>query len=223
MIIPAYLGDFDPASGIVYFTFYVKFDTGLADPTPTVGLSKNNDTGSIAVTLTRNVGGVTGRHLVTVNLATGAAGFYVAGSEFHLFLTDGNAGSVDLTGTVLAQFSIRKRSLESVRTVLAAVDTVVEGLPRGFPRNQTVPNFPIVMVSAVDHRTPLPALTVTAERAIDAGAFEACANAVTEVSGGAYRITLATADINGDLVLLRFTAPGADTLLLTLKPAPATA
>ncbi len=60
-------------------------------------------------------------------------------------------------------------------------------------------------------------LTVTAERSIDGAAFAACANSVTEVSDGCYTIDLAAADLNGDVVVLKFTADDTDDLLFTIK------
>ncbi|MBA3767789.1 MAG: hypothetical protein H0W99_12540, partial [Acidobacteria bacterium] len=55
-------------------------------------------------------------------------------------------------------------------------------------------------------------------RSIDGGAFAACANAVSEVSSGAYKITLAAADLNGDSITLRFTASGCQDQFFLLLP-----
>ena len=56
---------------------------------------------------------------------------------------------------------------------------------------------------------PKTGLTVTAQRSIDGGAFGACANSVSEIANGFYSIALAAADLNGDMVALKFTATGA--------------
>ena len=57
--------------------------------------------------------------------------------------------------------------------------------------------------------TPKTGLTVTPTRSIDGGAFSACANSVSEVSNGWYKINLAAADLNGDVIVPRMTAAGA--------------
>lgn len=51
--------------------------------------------------------------------------------------------------------------------------------------------------------------TVSATRSIDGGAFAACANSVSEIGNGWYKINLAQADMNGTVIALRFTATGA--------------
>jgi hypothetical protein len=48
--------------------------------------------------------------------------------------------------------------------------------------------------------------SVTAQRSLDGAVFGACANAVSEVSGGWYKISLASGDLNGDVVALKFTS-----------------
>jgi hypothetical protein len=57
---------------------------------------------------------------------------------------------------------------------------------------------------------PAPSLTVTATRSIDGAAFGACANSASEIGNGWYKINLAAADLNGAVIILRFTATGAD-------------
>jgi hypothetical protein len=52
-------------------------------------------------------------------------------------------------------------------------------------------------------------LTITAQRVLDGGAIAAMANAVSEISAGAYKIDLAAADVNANTGTLLFTAPGA--------------
>lgn len=61
-------------------------------------------------------------------------------------------------------------------------------------------------------------LTITATRSIDGAAFSACANAASEISNGSYKITLSAADLNGNVIELRFTATGAKDAKITLFP-----
>lgn len=75
------------------------------------------------------------------------------------------------------------------------------------PKNTALLNFPFAMRDS--QGAGVTGLTVTAERSLDGGAFAACANAVAEIGNGYYKINLDAADLNGDTVILRFTASGA--------------
>jgi hypothetical protein len=98
------------------------------------------------------------------------------------------------------------------------VDPIIVDLvaPAPFRRSVAFNNFSFVMVSSTDGVTPTAGLTVTAERSIDGGAFAACANSVTGISAGAYRINLATTDLAGKIIVLKFTATGAIPRLITI-------
>ena len=88
--------------------------------------------------------------------------------------------------------------------------------PAGFKKN-TAGDITFVLRDSSDGRTPVAGETVTAQRSIDGAAFGSCANSVTEIGNGAYIITLAAADLNGDIIILRFTSSGSDDLLITIK------
>lgn len=76
-------------------------------------------------------------------------------------------------------------------------------------KNQALAGFTFVMFDATTN-APKTGLTVTAQRSLDGAALGACANAVSEVSNGIYTINLAAADLNGNTVMLRFSAVGAN-------------
>lgn len=86
----------------------------------------------------------------------------------------------------------------------------------GIKKNTALANFEFMLVDSTDHVTPKTGVTVTATRSIDGAAFGACANAVTELSNGIYKISLAATDLNGDVITLRFTGTAADDRLLTI-------
>lgn len=90
----------------------------------------------------------------------------------------------------------------------------------GIKKNTALANFEFLMVDSADHITPKTGLTVTATRSLDGGALAACANAVSELSNGIYKISLASTDLNGAVVTLRFTATGADDRVITLLTQP---
>ena len=89
----------------------------------------------------------------------------------------------------------------------------------GVTKNTALANFEFLMLDSGDHVSPKTGLTVAATRSIDGGAFASCANSVSEVSNGIYKISLAATDLNGDVITLKFAATGADTRLVTIRTA----
>ncbi len=85
-------------------------------------------------------------------------------------------------------------------------------------KNAGLANFEFALVDTTG--VPRTGLSVTAQRSIDGGAFGACSNAVSEVSGGVYKITLSAGDTNGNVITLRFTATGAQDRLITIVTTP---
>lgn len=92
-------------------------------------------------------------------------------------------------------------------------------IPSALRKNQAFSNFTFVLISSVDHVSPIVGMTVTAERSIDGAAFASCSNAVSAIGAGVYKIDLTAADLNGNTITLKFTAVGADARLVTLIPA----
>ena len=86
-------------------------------------------------------------------------------------------------------------------------------------KNVALSNFEFVMLNAATN-VPQTGLTVAASRSIDGGAVASCANSVTEVSNGIYKIDLASSDLNGNVITLRFTATGAQDRLITVVTTP---
>lgn len=96
----------------------------------------------------------------------------------------------------------------------------VGNLPSAVKKNTALSNFEFLLVDASDGRTPITGRTVTAQRSIDGAAFGACTNGVSEVGGGIYKLNLSAADLNGDTIMLQFSAAGADTryVFILTKP-----
>lgn len=101
--------------------------------------------------------------------------------------------------------------------LIDAIKVKTDLLPDGVAKNTALANFMFLMIDSADHVTPKTGLTVTAQRSIDGAAFAACAGAVTELSAGIYKISLANTDMNGDVICLKFTATGADARYITIK------
>lgn len=103
-------------------------------------------------------------------------------------------------------------SISGIKTTLDALNDITGIHPS---KNIALAKFPFTMVDA-NTGLPKAGVTVTSERSINGTAFAACANTAAEVSGGAYTIDLAASDLNGDTVMLKFTATGAKTTFVTV-------
>lgn len=82
-------------------------------------------------------------------------------------------------------------------------------------KNTGLANFMFPMFDATT-KNPKAGLTVTAERAIDGNPFSPCSSGAVELSNGVYRVSMSADDMNGDKIMLRFSAPGADDQLIEI-------
>ena len=110
-------------------------------------------------------------------------------------------GSITTPSDVGGNYTHTTDSTEAIRDTLP--DDIAEATIK---KNTAFSNFQFVMFDT--DGDPATGKTVTATCSIDGAAFAACANSVSEVSSGFYKINLAAADLNGDSIALRFTATG---------------
>lgn len=125
-------------------------------------------------------------------------------------------GGVDIRGAITG--NVTGNLSGSVGSVTVVSDKTGYSLAASqlfIKKNTALSNFMFVMTDSTTH-APSAGLTVTATRSIDGGAFAACANAVSGISSGVYKIDLAAADVDGTVITLRFTAAAADDRLLTI-------
>lgn len=172
--------------------------------------------GDITANITGNLSGSVGSVTGAVGSVTGAVGSVTGNVGGNVA---GTVGSVvgDVGGDVLGSVAgnvdgsvtgnVGGNVAGSVGSVTASV-TITAGQIL-IKKNTQYSNFKFVMTDSTNHN-PATGLTVSATRAIDNGSFASCANSVSEVSDGWYKITLAAADLNGTDIALRFTATGAD-------------
>jgi len=107
--------------------------------------------------------------------------------------------------------------LAALLVAALAIKGKTDILPSAISKNTALNNFEFVMVLASDHISPATGKTITAERSIDGAAFGACANAVSEVASGVYKINLAASDLNGDVITFKFSEASCDTRFITIK------
>lgn len=100
--------------------------------------------------------------------------------------------------------------------LLDAIKAKTDNLPSGVKKNVALASFEFLMIGSSDHVTPKTGLTVTAQISKDGGAFANSTNSVSEVANGIYKISLTQAEMNADVITLKFTATGADQRTITI-------
>jgi hypothetical protein len=100
--------------------------------------------------------------------------------------------------------------------LLDAIKAKTDNLPSGLPKNVALSNFEFLMVLSSDHITPATGKTLTEQISKDGGAFAACTNNSAEVGSGVYKINLTQAEMNADVIVLKFTETNCDQRTITI-------
>ncbi len=137
-------------------------------------------------------------------------------------LGDTRIANLDATVSSRTKPADTQAAVTLVGSVSGSVGSVASGVSLtagqlAIKKNTALANFEFPMTDSTTN-APKTGLTVTATRSIDGGAFAACANAVTAVSNGVYKISLDATDLNGTVITLRFTAALANDRLITIIP-----
>lgn len=167
-------------------------------------------TGNITGNLSGSVGSVTG----AVGSVTGAVGSVTGSVGSVVGLT---AANLDATISSRAAASTALSTATWTAARAGYLDTLNA---LAVKKNTALTAFEFVMALSSDHVTGATGKTVTATRSIDGAAFGACANSVTEVANGVYKINLAAADLNGNTITFQFTAASCDTTFVEIITQP---
>lgn len=201
-----HVGDYDP-SAVIYGKFGTVRPSTFAPFSLAGGAlavyKDNSSTQTVAgVFLTADFDAVIGLNHWYVDTSADAS-FYTSGSCFEVVLTAGSVDGVAVREPI-ASFTMRKAG--AIR---------VQGPVK---KNQAVANFPFIMVNSAG--TPLTGLTVTVSSSIDGATSFTAIGTATEMSAGWYKRALSAADVNGDVIALRFTATGASDQGVTILTNP---
>lgn len=101
--------------------------------------------------------------------------------------------------------------------LIDAIKAKTDNLPSSVPKNTALSNFGFAMFSSIDHVTPTAGLTVSGYVSADGADFAALTNSVTAIGNGVYKVDLEQTEMNADVVILRFTASGADDTIIVIK------
>jgi hypothetical protein len=164
-------------------------------------------------------------------LATHAAGMMPADVRDLLgtaWLTPGTAGTPDVNAKLIGATAQTGRDIGASVLLSSGTGTGQVNLSAGtvsltagqfvIKKNVALSGVTFLMTDTTG--TPKTGLSVTAQRSIDGGALGACVNAVTELSGGLYKIDLGASDLNGTWITFVMTASGAATNAFTVTTQP---
>ena len=98
--------------------------------------------------------------------------------------------------------------------------TAVEEIARALlPQvNTAFSNITFEMYDDTNHN-PTAGLTVTGERSLNGGAYASVSGSINQISDGTYQFDALAADMNGALIVFKFTASGADDTFVHIKTA----
>lgn len=123
------------------------------------------------------------------------------------------ANTVQVGGTVQTARDLGTSVLLSVGTGTGQVNLSSGAVPvtSNVKKNQALAKFGFLMTDSTNH-APVTGKTVTATRSIDGAAFGAgTLGTPTEVANGMYYVDLGAGDLNGNVIILQFTAASSDT------------
>jgi hypothetical protein len=190
-------------------TTFIIIPSGLRD----AGVSVNSD-GSVQADI-RNING-------TAIPTPGVAGVL----PVDTFYWSSSAVNAAVSGNIPTQVAAYASGLDPATQVLVtpanklATDVFGNAYIAGnVKKNAALNNFTFQMTDSTNH-APAPGLSVSGTKSLDGGSYTATTNAVTAIGNGMYKINLTAAEMNGNIVALRFTATGADDLNIILVTQP---
>ncbi len=175
----------------------------------------NNDFGGYGIEVTTTTGGGSGGPVKLLGSGSGNIGVGISAYEaVYVNSTGGTNSAITLVPDV-AGYGIKGTIQGNITgnlngNVSGSVGSVSTLRP---VKNVGYDNFMFPMFDS-STKSPKSGLSVTAERAIDGNPFSPCSNTVSEIGSGAYRISLSAGDMNGNKIMFRFTATGADDQLI---------
>jgi len=100
---------------------------------------------------------------------------------------------------------------------LAAIRAKTDNLPSGVQKNVALSDFEFLMINSGNHISPKQGASVTGQISQNGGAFAVLTNTVSEVGSGVYKVDITAAEMNADVLTLKFIASGADQRTITIK------
>jgi len=125
------------------------------------------------------------------------------------------------TGDSFARIGAAGASLTDLGGMSSGMKTeITTAAANTMRKNVALANFTFLMTENISSHPPMTGLTVTGTVSIDGASYTALTNSVSEIGTGMYKVSLAAADMNGDVIALRFTGAGADDTNVTIVTQP---
>ena len=212
----------DPASSIgkVLYEIYINRLTaaraGYVDNINNANLATIPDISTLALT----AGNVHAHIKVEDNIDFGATKKASINTEADTALSDYDpptrAEATTDKNAIITEVDANETKIDTVDTVVDAIKAKTDLLPSGIPKNVALSNFEFLMVLSADHITPATGKTLTEEISKDGGAFVACTNNAAEVGSGVYKINLTQAEMNHNVIVLKFAEANCDQRTITI-------
>jgi hypothetical protein len=145
------------------------------------------------------------------------------GDGDHLTNVSLAAGALDSTSHAVSSINAIRDAILADSTAfngadIASILTKVNLLPEGFAKN-TSARIKFIGLDSTDHISPITGRTWSGSRLIDAGTWASVTGTFSEpaTANGGYIFSASAADLNGDDILFRFTATGADDVFIFVK------
>ena len=130
-----------------------------------------------------------------------------------------NKGIWDSLGdgtNIITEINANETKIDTVDTVVDAIKLKTDLLPSGVPKNVALTAFEFLMVLSSDHVTSATGKTVSGQISKDGAAFANLTNAVAEVANGIYKVDITQAEMNANVITLKFTATDCDQRTITI-------
>ena len=102
--------------------------------------------------------------------------------------------------------------------IVDAIKLKTDNLPSSIPKAVALLDFAFVMYSSTDHVTPSTGLSVSGYISKDGGAFAALGGTIAAIASGVYQVDeISAVETDADIIVLRFTAAGADDVVIVIK------
>lgn len=130
-------------------------------------------------------------------------------------------GSGALVVQVTGALAVRVNFCVLPSAVFDALVSGTAGFPinSGIKKNTALTKFQFMMTDSTNDN-PATGLSVSGYVSKDGGAFASLTDTVTEVGSGTYEVDISASEMNANNVTLRFTATGANDLVVTLRTDP---
>ena len=117
---------------------------------------------------------------------------------------------------IITEVNANETKIDALQTDSTAIKAKTDNLPSGISKNVALSGFNFYMVLSSDHVTEATGKTIAGTISKDGSAFAGLTNAISEIASGMYKVDLIQAEMNADVVTLKFTEATCDQRIITI-------